>query len=558
MTPRASSTGKTRAASTKSQRQRSWVRVQGGPTIAVIDMGTNSFHMIVCKASEDRDHFEIITRVKEAVPFFRRALSNHFIDDEALRAASRILKDMIKKAFAAGATTILAVATSAVRESKNGEDALEKLRKELSLDARMISGKEEARLIYLGVLWAMPELKEVFCIVDIGGGSTEIIVSDRQHTFFAESYKLGAARLTQRFFKNRSPDPESIAELHDEVKGVLRPCAARIESSGGFRTLIGTSGTVQTLAKLDQERLGEESDLAGWKITRERLEHLVLYLEEAALKGERVKGISQDRNQTILAGAVVLLETMRSFNAAETVLCTAALREGVIVDRFLQTGWLKAGLEQHRDPRSGSVHTLLEKYHGAFEHAEQVARISRDIFVQTRGILHNHPEEVGHLLWSSAMLHDVGMFIGRNGHHKHSYYLIKNAGLLGHSEEEVAIIANIARYHRGSEPKESHESYMALPPEARKLVCDLSAILRVAEALDRSHRQVVRALRVVMEPFQKGGYERRLISLALTLKPGENCYSEVWALHEKKHIFEEHFQVRLDVLVDAEVAVNFM
>ncbi|MGH9553384.1 MAG: HD domain-containing protein, partial [Terriglobales bacterium] len=456
----------------------SWVKPQGGPILACIDMGTNSFHMIVCQASPERDHFEVVSRMREAVPFFRRALTAHFIDQVAARSAMRIVRDMVRKAEEKGATTIVAVATSAVRESKNGEDVLQYIRDELEIDAQMISGKEEARLIYLGVLWSLPSLTKRFAIVDIGGGSCEIIVGDRQRTYFSESYKLGAARLTQRFFRRGEPTAQTLAELHDEVRGVLLPAAAAVENAGGFTQLIGTSGTIQALAKLDRNKEKSDDDLHGWKLSIERLEKLVTYIEDASLKGERIKNVSADRNQTILAGAIVLLETMRSLKSNHILVCSAALREGVVVDRFVQTGWLQGGMENHRDPRSASVHTMLEKFQGNFPHAEQVARLSSEVFRQTRGQLHDYSEAVGHLLWSAAMLHDIGMYIGRNGHHKHSYYLIKNGGLLGHSEEEVAMIASIARYHRGSEPKDTHEAMHFVTPDNWKMVADMAAILR--------------------------------------------------------------------------------
>ncbi len=537
----------------RSKRTGSWVRLRGGPVFACIDMGTNSFHMVVCQATPERDHFEVIVKVKEAVPFFRRALSAHYIDDVAMRSALRILKDMLKKANENDATTVVAVATSAVRESKNGEEVLQRIRQELKLDAKMISGKEEARLIYLGVLWSMPELDDTFAIVDIGGGSTEVIVGNRAQTLFTESYKLGAARLTQRFFKKGEPTESSIRELHDEVRGVLRPAAARVETVGGFNKLIGTSGTVQALAKIDRERMKKPyAELHGWTLNIERLENIVQFLEDSSLKGDRIKGVSADRNQTVLAGAIVLLEAMRSLKASETIVCSAALREGVIVDRFLQTGWLKAGLEHHRDPRSASVHGLLDKYNGSFEHAEQVARLSSEIFLQTKGILHEYSEDVGHLLWSAAMLHDVGMFIGRNGHHKHSYYLIRHGGMLGHSEEEVAVIASIARYHRGSEPKDSHEAYFTIAQEERRLMWDMAAILRLAEALDRSHRQVVRNLLVTFDESSGNSLTPRTMRLSLNIAPGQNSHSEVWALNEKKSFFEDRFRVRIELSVGTE------
>lgn len=521
------------------KRSKSFAKIYGGPLVACIDMGTNSFHMIVCQAIEDRDHFEVIKREKEAVPFFRRALTAHTIDDSALSSAIRILKDMKDKAAQCGAKTVLAVATSAVREAANGEEVLKRIREELDIDARMISGKEEARLIYLGVLWSMPDLDGNFGIVDIGGGSTEIILADRHHTRFTESYKLGAARLTQRFFKRERPTSQEIRELHDEIRGVLRPASARVREAGGFKQLIGTSGTVQALAKLHRLRYKRKShELHGYTLFLNELEIIVDDLEQAFLRGERIKDVSTDRSRTILAGAIVLLETMRSFGAEELTICTAALREGVIVDRFLQTGWLEGGLVNHKDPRSDSVHQLLEKYKSSVEHAEQVARLASDMFLATRGKLHVYPEEVGHLLWSAAMLHDVGMFIGRNGHHKHSYYLIKNGGLLGHSEEEVALIASIARYHRGSEPKESHEAFQTIPVSERKMVTEMAAILRLAEALDRSHNQVVQRIELEHDPKE--------LSLLIFIRPGENWEPETWALKEKKSMFEKVFNIKLN------------
>lgn len=538
-------------------RGKSWVRLQGGPILACIDMGTNSFHMIVCQATPERDYFDVITRVREAVPAIRRALSAHFIDDDAERSAVRILREMKQKAIQRGATTVMAMATSAVRESQNGEEVLARIRQELNIEAKMISGHEEARLIYLGVLWSMPALEGPFGIIDIGGGSTEIIVGNRLQRIFSESYKLGAARLTQRFFRKSEPTPHAIENLHDEVKGILRPAVSHIDELGGVPKLIGTSGTIQALARLDRERTGNtQGELHGYKLSFTGLESIVAEIEELALSGQKVEGLSFDRNQTILAGSIVAVEAMRSLGAKEITICTAALREGAVVDRFLQTGWLECGLEHHKEPRSDSVYALLEKYHASIEHAEQVARIAAEIFLQTHWLLHQYPENVGHLLWSAAMLHDIGTFIGRNGHHRHSHYLIKNGGLLGHSEDEVNLIACIARYHRGSYPKDSHEAFAAVPAISRKLVADMAALLRISEALDRGHQQVVKNVKVVLEPASKARHDKRTISIVLEVPPGGNCESEAWAFNAKKVFFEYQFDVNLNLRIDDATAFS--
>ncbi len=541
------------AAVNRTRQNKGSTDVHGPPILACIDMGTNSFHMIVCQASESRDHFEVITTVKEAVPFFRRALTNHTIDAPAMASALRILKDMQEKAQQRGARRIVAVATSAVRESDNGEAVLLRVREELGLDARMISGREEARLIYLGVLWSMPDLKGKFAIIDIGGGSTEVIVADRHRTWFTESYKLGAARLTQRFFRKEKPTPQEIRELHDEVRGMLRPAAARLSEIGGFTQLIGTSGTVQALAKLARSRNEEpDSDLHGYRMGLNDLEEIVQYLEERSLSGERIKDVSTDRNRTILSGSIVLLEAMRSLNVGQIMVCTSALREGYVVDLFLREGWLQAGLNEHLNPRLKSIYSLLQKYQASFEHAEQVTDLAEQIFHKLRELkLHTYDDNALHMLRAAAMLHDVGMFVGRNGHHKHSYYLIKNGGLLGHSEEEVSVIANIARYHRGSEPKESHEPFIQLTAQEKKMVADLSAILRLAEALDRSHRQVVQRVEFDVTPGRTKD-EKASVSLLIFVRPGESWEPETWALKEKKAMFERQFGLRLafEVRVD--------
>lgn len=517
------------------------------PIIACIDMGTNSFHMIVCRARQDHVNFAVVTRVREAVPFFRRALSQHTIDGPALASAQRILAQMQARAKEHGAERIIAVATSAVRESDNGEQVLQHLRTQLNLDARMISGKEEARLIYLGVLWSMPDLQKRFALVDIGGGSTELITADRTGLYFSESYKLGAARLTARFFKKERPLAHEIRELHDEVKGMLRPASQYIADCGGFEVMLGTSGTVQALAKLDRvldNRSTEE--LNGYKLSLERLEILVKYLEDCSLAGSKIHGVSTDRTRTILAGSIVLLESMRSLNTKEIMVCTSALREGVIVDNLLQAGWLEKEYKEHREPRQQSVLGLLHKYQGNQEHAEQVAKLGLLLFEKTKQAkLHNWGEREQHLFWAACMLHDLGMFVSRTGHHKHSFYLIKNGGLLGHSEEEILLIANIARYHRASEPKESHDNYKALSAEDKKLVSELAALLKLAEALDRSHCQVVHRIDLHVEPTAKNKDGRLELLLLIYLVPGNSWEPETWALKQKKNTFERLFQCKL-------------
>ena len=247
---------------------------------------------------------------------------------------------------------------------------------------------------------------------------------------------------------------------------------------------------------------------------------------------------------------------MKALQAKEIIVCAAALREGVAVDRFLQAGWLGSRLSMHQNPHSLSVSHLIKKYQGDVEHAQQVAWLACEIFWQTRKIIHNYSDEVANLLWAAAMLHDLGMYVSRSGHHKHSYYLIKQEELLGYNREEIQVIASIARYHRGSVPKETHEAFVALPLVERKLVTQMAAILRLAEALDRSHRQIIQTLKIKVNGNGNGKTKSKSKSTTkkvdhkkshtlvfeATIKPESDGKAELWALSEKKELFQIQFK----------------
>lgn len=522
------------------------------PIFACIDMGTNSFHMLIAKPCHEGNGFEIVHREKESVPFFRQSLTEHYLDAQAISNAIWILKDMKDKAHERGAQKVLAVATSAVRESKNGHVFIEGLQEELNIDAHIISGKEEARLIYLGVIQSMANLKGQFAIVDIGGGSTEIIVGNRKDLSFSESYKLGSARLTAEFLHGQV-DKRKLKNLHDAVYGLLEPASTKIEEVGGFKKLIGTSGTIAALTKLNQAIHGHPyEERQGSVTTISELENIVAYLEDCTIKGEKFRGVSPDRRQTILAGAIVLLETMRCLHAQEITYCSSALREGVIINYFLESGFIKSELEEHKIIKKKSIFALLEKYKANFAHAHRVTYFANSIFQQSKLILHNYGAQENELLYASAMLHDIGTFIGRKGHHKHSAYLISNSGLLGYFEDEIELISQIARYHRGSEPKIGHQSYAQISAAKQKKVAELSAILRLAEALDRSHQQLIDDIE--LRPKDNPKQERLQLELTLFPKPNANLQAELWAVEQKKIVFEKQFNVKLNTKIATAVA----
>ncbi len=522
------------------------------PVMAFIDMGTNSFHLIVFKAKYN--NFEVLATVKEFTPFFRRCLNEHYINSQSLKATINILTKLCFEARSLGASSIVAVATSAVRESKNGEQVLEVIRQSLKIEAKMISGKEEARLIYLGVLWNIGNLVDKSTIVDIGGGSVELILGDAEKIYFAESYKLGCARLTQRYFSDSAIKQAKIFELHQHVKGVIEPACNRILKLGfdpDKCTLIGSSGTIEAIAKLNYltkkvnyQTLNQTChSLGDW-------ESVLGFIEEWSIKNKKIKGISAERNKTILAGAIVAIETMRCLGVKNIIISNSALREGLTVDSLIRNDLTDSKFDHFKDFRQTSVINLASRYCADLSHSNQVAYLAVEIFRQTQNKLHNLDESMAHLLWSAAILHDIGVFISRNGHHKHSFHLIKYSGLLGHSEEEINLIANIARYHRGSYPKESHQFYNSLMPDSQNVVLILSAILRMAEAMDRSHKQLIDNIKVLPTVSKMSTTLKQNYCIYLKLKPKAVIDSEIWAFREKREYFENILRTKIELIVE--------
>jgi exopolyphosphatase/guanosine-5'-triphosphate,3'-diphosphate pyrophosphatase len=249
-------------------------------------------------------------------------------------------------------------------------------------------------------------------------------------------------------------------------------------------------------------------------------------------------GMSDRRAEIIVAGAVILQIAMELLNADQIKVCERALREGVVVDWMLTHGLIEDRMAYQDSVRERSVIKLANKYKAD---GDRVANFATALFDQTQGILHEWSSFEREYLWSAAMLHNSGHYVSHSSHHKHSYYLVRNGDLLGFSETEIEMIANIARYHRKSSPKRRHESYSYLrSKQERKIVDQLSAILRIAVALDRGRRGAIAAV--------QSNYDRQAKIFTLELIPVQqenNCELELWNLDYKKAWFEEVFNLKL-------------
>jgi exopolyphosphatase / guanosine-5'-triphosphate,3'-diphosphate pyrophosphatase len=525
----------------------------GDRFLAAIDVGTNSIHMVVSRIQPDIPAFTVIAKEKDTVRLGDRDPATGNLTPEAMERAIAALRRCQDVAKGAQAEDMIAVATSAVREAPNGREFLERVEEELGLRIDLISGQEEARRIYLGVLSGMEFHNQPHVVIDIGGGSTELILGDGRESRSLSSTKIGAVRLSAELIHT---DPISNTEFNylqayvrgmleravDEIKGYLKP--------GEALRMVGTSGTIEALAMLHaRDKLGiAPTPLNGYQFSLRDLREIVNrlrklnYVERSALPG-----MSERRAEIILAGAMILQEAMIMLGVDQISICERALREGVVVDWMLAHGLIEDRLRYQSSVRQRSVLKIAKKYQVKLDHAHRVAEFAVSLFDQLQGRLHQWGAEERQLLWGAAILHNCGHFISHSSHHKHSYYLIRHGDLLGYTEVEIEAIANLARYHRKTGPRKKHENYRNLGSKRhRKVVEQLHPILRLAVALDHRHIGCIESVRCLYQP--------ELQQLDLRMVPADaadQCELEFWDLGFKKGEFEREYGVRVKAVLGA-------
>ena len=514
--------------------------------IAAIDIGTNSLHMVVVKIEATLPSFTIIAREKETVRLGDRNLITGDLKPEVMSKAIACLRRFKTLADSLGTNSIVAVATSAVRESPNGKEFLHQVETEVGLIVDLISGPEEARRIYLGVLSGMEFHNKPHIIIDIGGGSTELILGDSEEPRSLTSTKIGAVRLTGELIASDPISETEFQYLQAYARGMLERSVEEVQGKlkiGDSPQLIGTSGTIETIATIHaREKLGLiPTTLNGYQFSLQDLRTWVNRLRKMTnVERATIPGMPEKRSEVILSGAVILQEAMTLLGVESLMVCERSLREGVIVDWMLTHGFIDNRLRFQSSIRERSVLKTAKKYQTNLEHSQRVTAFALDIFDQTKGQLHYWNADQRQLLWAAAILHNCGHYISHSSHHKHSYYLIRNSELLGYNETEIEIIANIARYHRKSPPKKKHDSYRnLLHKEHRTMVNQLSAILRLAVALDR--RQIG-AISHVQCDYIPNFKEFKMSIFPSTID--DECSLEMWSLDYKKGVFEEEFGLR--------------
>lgn len=462
--------------------------------IAAIDIGTNSVHMIVVRVRPDLS-FEVVDREKVMVRLGAGGLDGKALTNESMSSSLQALSKFKRLADSHGVDVILAAATSATREARNGGEFLARIEAETGIRPRVITGADEARLIHQAAVYGVDVGSARAVVIDIGGGSVEITHGTATQIQAARSFKIGVIRLTERFIHS---DPLSRRDEEKLTRHVLNEIDRHCEqiTAAGFDRVIGTSGTIMSLGAVAVALTTgtPPSELRNLRVSANQIRRL--RKEIVGLSPEQrlaLPGLDPRRADLAVAGALLLDLILRRLDAESLTLCDLALREGLVLDYIRRNSKQIARVDRIPDVRRRSTIELAERCSYYAEHSQQVARLALAIFDQTRAV-HELTDREREWLEFASLLHDIGSHISFSRHHRHSYYLIRNGGLRGFQPDEIEVMALVARYHRRGTPKRSHDEYAQLPAHLRRTVRLLSSILRVAECLDRSHTQAISGL----------------------------------------------------------------
>lgn len=462
--------------------------------VAAIDIGSNSIHMIVAVGGSD-GMFEIIDREKDVTRLGAGAFKSHHISESAYAAGLATITRFKHIIDRHNVDDILAVATSAVREAENGAAFVQAIRRATGIQPRIITGKEEARLIHLAVRAAIDLRQRNALLIDIGGGSVEIAFTTGARLRTAHSLKLGVLRLRDEYGKMSLLNPE---ERHRLTTHIHRSAASAIADARrfGFDLAVGTSGTLLSLGLAVHLQRGGSSWVTphGRTVRLDELRRLAEELVHMTPElRARVAGLDPDRADTIHFGALLIVELMKLTGATELLLCDAAIREGVVYERLLRAD---SGTRRGDTPdvRRNSVLRLVRVCGQDLPHTREIVKLALQLFDQTVTV-HRLGGAARELLEYAAHLHDVGRMVGFERHEQLSYFIVRYGDLRGFTDQELETLALIARFHRRAKPKVRFDEFARLSPSAQQCVTLGAAILRVAEGLDRRHLQVVRKVR---------------------------------------------------------------
>jgi len=505
-----------------------------GRIISFIDMGTNSVRLMIVRIFKDNT-YTILSRQKEMIRLGSGEFDDCYILKKAMDMAVMVCKNFVEMSASFHAEEIIAVATSATRDGKNQKDLIARLRDEAGLDMKVISGGEEARLIYLGMLSGMHLEGRAF-FIDIGGGSTEVIVGDEHGYDYLDSLKLGAIRLTMLYLNDQvNPVPVTkYREVQEHVRNKIVLSMKRIREYG-FGQAFGASGTIQSLADIAAHVFHDRDPKRLSLLSLEDLKAVAALLCSLSLDERKVlPGMKPRRADIIIGGAVILETIMTELNIPEIAISSHELRDGLLLDYLCR---IDPPSMDELSVRHKSVLALGRKCAFDEEHSVTVARLCLDLFDSAKNLaLHTQGLTERELLYYAAHLHDIGTFLSYANHHANSHYFIRNSDLIGFNQDELATMAAAAFFHRKAVPVDEIPEFASLDEQSRDIVKIHSIFLRIAESLDRSHAGLVE--NACFMGCDDG-------NVVLEIKSSNGCQLEFWGVQKHRDAFEQVFGKKL-------------
>jgi exopolyphosphatase / guanosine-5'-triphosphate,3'-diphosphate pyrophosphatase len=505
-----------------------------GRVVSFIDMGTNSIRLLVVRLNPNHS-YTILTRQKQQVRLGEGEFEDEEITPTAMERAAIVAKRFTDLAKTFNSEEFVAVATSAAREASNQAELLHLLRQEAQIDIRVISGREEARLIYLGVASGthLPTTPAFF--IDIGGGSTEVAIGDAKDYQHLDSFKLGAIRLSN-FYSNPEDTgpvaPEQFRKIRQHIRSVIFRSLEKLRKLHPV-SAIGSSGSIVNLAEIAQKVLHTHGDSPDPSILSYKdLKKVIDLLCSLPLEQRRkVPGINPERADIIIAGAAILEVFMKELSLDTITITGRGLQDGLLVDYLSRMD--NFPLLGELSSRQRSVIQLGRSCGINEAHARTVTSLVLEMFDSAREQkLHIFNDLDRELLEYATFLHDIGSFISYTNHHAHSYYIIKNSELLGFDQKEVSFMATLAKFHRKKTPKKKDLDISELDPRERDALRVLSIFIRLGESLDRSHAALIQHVRFA-------GADKETVHLEVVARG--DCQMEIWGIESERRTFEKVF-----------------